>query len=166
MRKNSLRALAAVCLLFLLESLLFNRLRIFGARPELLLIATIFFGFQFGPVRGLEMGLLAGALKDVFSITPFGVNTFSFLAIGCLSGFFREKIFREGLITQFLFSSACVYIISGVYFFCINWILKCEAPGDFWRISLLKGLYTGCLGPVLFFILRKIIKPEEAQNAY
>lgn len=162
MRGSSARGagIAVIFFLFFLEITLFKRLGIFGARPELLLIASVFFGFYFGPSRGAEIGVLSGVLKDIFSITTFGVNTFSFLLIGCLAGLLRGKLSKESVLTQFLFSGVSACVISGIYFAYLAGILKCPPAGDFWRLCAIKALYTGCAAPVIFFILRRIITRE------
>lgn len=152
----------AILFLFFIEVTIFNSLRIYGVKPELLLIATIFFGFRFGMIRGLETGLLAGALKDIFGITAFGVNTLSFLFIGCLAGFLREKLSRENIVMQFFFSNISVYAVSGIYFLYLSGILKCDMGYDFWREIIGKGLYTGCASPVIFFVLGRIFRAREA----
>lgn len=150
---------AAIFFLFFLEITLFKR-RVFGARPELLLIATVFFGLYFGPGRGIEAGIVSGALKDIFSINAFGVGIFAFLLIGCLAGFLKKKLTKESLITQFLFSSLSACIMAGIYFLYLSGILKAALGSDFWRLTALKGLYTGCAAPVIFFILQRVFKAK------
>jgi rod shape-determining protein MreD len=140
---------ALLILFFFAEFTILNKLRIFGTRPELLLIVTVFFGFHFGAVRGAEFGIISGLLKDIFSINTFGVNALFFLVIGGLSGFLREKIAKESVFLQFLFSGLAAYILSAIFY-------NLREPG------LIKGLYTGCAAPVIFFALGRMFKAEEA----
>ena len=162
MPRSRIALYAAIFTLFFLEITLFNRLRIYGARPELLLIATIFFGFYFGKIRGLEVGAVAGILKDIFTISSFGINTFSFILAGLLAGIIKDKVFKESFVMQFFFSFLAVFFVSCIYFLYLSEILKCPAPQDFWLAGIYKALYTGLLGPVLFFGLSKIFKSETA----
>ncbi len=148
MYRHRLAIYITILLLFFVELILFDKLRIYGVRPEILLIATVFFGFHFGRARGIEIGALSGVLKDVFSITAFGVNVFSFLLIGFLSGYLKDKLFKENFVTQFLFSCFSVYIVWGF------------APVPIGAV-LYKGLYTGILAPFLFLVLTKIFGPKE-----
>jgi rod shape-determining protein MreD len=162
-RANRVRTYAAIFALFFLEITLFNKLRIYSARPELLLIATIFFGFHFGAIRGLEAGTLAGALRGLFSVTAFGIHMFSFLLIGGLSGLFKEKLSKENFLMQIFFSGASVAALGGIYFLYLSKTLKCDMAGDFAEVTLVKGLYTGCATPLVFFILGKMFKSKEAE---
>ncbi len=148
MYRHRLAIYVTILLLFFVELILFDKLRIYGMRPEILLIATVFFGFHFGIARGMEIGALSGILKDVFSITTFGVNVFLFLLIGFLSGYLKDKLFKENFVTQFLFSCFSVYIVWGF------------APVPVGAV-LYKGLYTGILAPSLFLVLTKIFGPKE-----
>ncbi|OGW74596.1 MAG: rod shape-determining protein MreD [Omnitrophica bacterium RBG_13_46_9] len=177
-----------ILILFFLEITALNKIRLFGVRPELLLIATIFFGFHFGMMRGMEVGLISGVLKDVFSIALFGVNALLFLFIGFLSGFLKKSLFKENFITQFLFSLISVYVISAVYFLCLDktvagegislthvWAGALFSGGgtmrggvhaasfaeQFWRACWYKGLYTGCVAPFLFFLLAKVLEIND-----
>ena len=148
MYRHRLAIYITILLLFFVELILFDKLRIYGVRPEILLIATVFFGFHFGIARGIEIGALSGILKGAFSITAFGINVFSFLLIGFLSGYLKDKLFKENFVTQFLFSCFSVYIVWGF------------APVPIGAV-LYKGLYTGILAPFLFLVLTKIFGPKE-----
>jgi len=142
-------------LLFFVELILFDKLRVSGVRPEILLIVTVFFGFHFGTVRGMEIGALSGILKDIFSITGFGINAFSFLLIGFLSGYLKDKLFKDNFVTQFLFSCFSVYLVWAIF------IVLGQASFSPTAAVLYKGLYTGILAPFLFIVLTKIFGPKE-----
>lgn len=148
MYRHRLTIYVTILLLFFVELILFDKLRIYGVRPEILLIATVCFGFHFGIARGMEIGALSGILKDAFSITTFGVNVFSFLLIGFLSGYLKDKLFKENFVTQFLFSCFSVYIVWGF------------TPAPI-KAVLYKGLYTGIFAPFLFLVLTEIFGPKE-----
>ena len=163
MRKNDRAAVyAAIFILFFLEMTVFNALKILGVRPELLLAATIFFAFNFGPVGGLEAGFVSGVLKDIFSTTAFGVNAFSFLLVGLLAGFLKNRLFKENFIMQFLTINAGVCLASGIYFLYLREALSCGISIGLWKACAYKGLYTGLAGLGLFFVLGKAFNPRTA----
>jgi len=148
----------AILFLFFIEAAIPPRFGLFGARPELLLIATIFFGFHFGALIGAEAGIFCGILKDILSVGNFGINTISFLFIGFLSGYLRKKLFKENFIAQFFFSCLGVYLISGVYFLNLDRFAGSDTGAEFWNLVFYKGLYTGVLAPFLFFVLARAFK--------
>ena len=152
---------AALFLLFFIETVMPEALYLFGCRPELLLVAVIFFGFNFGFLAGIEIGAISGILKDTLSVGTFGVNAISFSFIGFLAGYLKDKLFKENIIAQFFFSGLAVYFISAVYFFGPDKLKLAGADGEFWHISFYKALYTGALAPLLFFIFARIFKRCE-----
>ncbi|MBL7155578.1 MAG: rod shape-determining protein MreD [Candidatus Omnitrophica bacterium] len=158
---NRIKIYATLFMLLVIEIAVFKNLAIFGTRPELLLIFTVFFGFHFGIARGMEAGLVSGILKDVFSITGFGINIFSFIAIGFLAGFLKNKLIKENFITQFTFSMLSVLILSSVYFLYLAEIVKNDIGTGFWKVVLYKGLYTAIFAPFLFFIFTLVFSPKE-----
>ena len=141
--------------------MIFTRFRIWGARPELLVVAIIFFGFYFGALRGAEAGALAGLLKDLFSVSTFGVHTVPYVIIGLLSRVMKKKIFRESLIAQFAFSALAVIFFSFFYFAYLSRGVDGVVTQGFWRIALVKSLYTGCSAPLVFLFLRKSFGRRE-----
>lgn len=80
---------------FLIEFLLFNFLGAFWT-PDLLLLLTIFFNLYAGIRYGIVTALLAGLIKDSFSITPFGLHTFSFLLCAYMTTFLKQYIYHMG----------------------------------------------------------------------
>ncbi|MFH1380899.1 MAG: rod shape-determining protein MreD [Candidatus Omnitrophota bacterium] len=159
--KNIVAFFVTFFLLALLEFGVFNNLLIFGVRPELLLIGTLFFGFNYGAAKGLEAGLLSGILKGVFGITVFGVDVFSFAAVGFLAGVLKNKIVKDNFIAQFFLANLAVYFIAGIYFFYIKEALDGGIIPGFLRSCLSKGIYTGVLAPVVFLFLSTIFKVEK-----
>lgn len=158
---SRLKIYTVILVLFFLEAVFFSRFRIRGASPGLLLIAVIFFGFHFGTTRGAEAGLITGLLKDIFSLTNFGVNTFSFLLVGALAGYLRKKLARENFITEFFISASAVYLTSGVSFLDLSCLARGAELAGFWVIIFYKSLYTGLAALPLFFALRRIFTPKE-----
>ena len=102
-------------IIFFIDLFVFEKFRIFGVKPELLLIAVLFFGFNFGIARGIEVGIIAGILKDIFSVGYFGISIISFTLTGFIAGCLKDKLLKENFIIQFVASGISVYFISGIY---------------------------------------------------
>jgi len=152
----------AVFLIFFTELIIFQNVRIFNIRPDLLLIAVLFFGFNFGIMRGLEAGALIGILKDIFSIGHFGVNIFAYVAVGFISGVLKNKLAKENFLSEFFLAFSTIYITSGIYFLYLTKSLSQISEQISWQGCLYKALFTGLLAPVLFFILKKTLFSKEA----
>ena len=68
---------------------------IFTATPDLMLACVIFFALFLGPGAGLESGLAAGLMKDLFALDFFGINMFVYGVIGLLAGSLSAKLSKE-----------------------------------------------------------------------
>ena len=103
MRKISrFRIYGLLFLAFIIHLTILGRVRIFGAEPDIMLSCVLFFGIFLGPRFGLETGIAAGLLKDIYSFDIFGANTLIFAITGLLAGAVRTKFFKESKITQAL----------------------------------------------------------------
>jgi len=163
MRESRIFILAAIFALFFLEVTVFDKLKIFTVKPDLLLVATIFFGFHFGASKGMEAGLVSGILKGLFSTTAFGINLFSYLLIGFLSGYVRKTLYKENFAIQLALANLSVWLLAGIYTLYLAVITKHVPEAHFWLGVLYKGLYTGVIAPCLFFIFAKIYGHKQTE---
>lgn len=82
--------LVAIC--FFIEFVAFNFLgRWF--KPNLSLILLVFFNFYWGTQYGVMAAVLAGVIKDSFSVTPFGLNIVSFIVCVYITSFLRRHFY-------------------------------------------------------------------------
>lgn len=151
----------ALFIIFFVNLFVFEKFKIFGVKPELLLIAVLFFGFNFGIARGIEVGIVSGILIDIFSVGYFGINIVSFTLVGFIAGCLKDKLFKESFIIQFIVSGISVYFISGIYFLYFKDALYLGQSAEFWEICFVKALYTGFIAPILFVILKKLFNLKE-----
>ena len=146
-------------IIFFLEITIFNKLQICGVKPELLLAVTVFFGFHSGKLRGAEAGAISGIIKDIFGTSGFGLNFFTFAFIGFISGALRKRLSKESFIVDFLLVNLAVYAVSFVQFIYFNKMLGVSYEGNFFPSTFCKGLYTGILSLIMFYVLSKIFRP-------
>ena len=71
---------------FILQTTVFQRLAIGSIVPNLLLIATVSFGFMQGKITGIWAGFLCGILKDIFYGNLLGFYALIYLCIGYGAG--------------------------------------------------------------------------------
>jgi rod shape-determining protein MreD len=104
-----------------LQGAVFNHLRVFGARPDLLLIAVVFFGLFLGPGAGLEAGFAAGLFKDIFALDFFWINAGIMGITGFIVGMLNTQFFKESKRADFMlvfiftiFSMSLHYAIAAI----------------------------------------------------
>jgi rod shape-determining protein MreD len=90
-----LRYFLVVLTLVVLQTTVFPDLRVFGAVPDLLLVATIAVGYQRGPEAGAVFGFVGGLAVDCFLSSPFGVSALAFSLVGYGVGVFQSGLLRS-----------------------------------------------------------------------
>jgi rod shape-determining protein MreD len=88
-----LRYFLVVLTLVVLQTALFPELRVFGAVPDLLLVAAIAVGYERGPEAGAVFGFVGGRAVDGFLSSPRGVWG---VAVG--RGGYGVGVFQSGLL--------------------------------------------------------------------
>ena len=128
--------------------------KVFGVKPDLLLIVVFIAGLFLALKPALGIGLLAGIFKDAFSLTPPGASTILFPMWIFLIAKLSRKVSIDDNLTRMLLlfvvvllnniTSAVVLIYSGAFL----------PLGIFLRITLLVSIYTAL---ILSLILRFIV---------
>lgn len=92
-------------------------LPILGLKLDLLLFATIYYGFLYGQGFGAGIGLVAGLLQDVFSFGILGLSPVGLVTCGLLAGYTRRMlllrywIVRVGLVFVFTVLNLIIYLV-------------------------------------------------------
>lgn len=70
-------------------------LRPFGVPGDLLLLLAIAAGMVGGPMRGAIVGFVAGLAMDLVLLTPFGLSSLTYLAVGYAVGTIHDGVLRS-----------------------------------------------------------------------
>lgn len=84
------------------------------AKPQLLLLLVVFWGLYSGIRYSIVVALLAGLLKDSYSILPFGTYLFIFVASAYLTTFVRRNLYQPG--SPFSRAVVTFFVLLGAFF--------------------------------------------------
>ena len=88
--------IALVCYtLFVAEFVLYNAVGVWG-KPELMILAVVFFNLYLGIRFSIIAALVCGLLKDSISIEPFGMYLFVYIAGAYATTFVRQYLYQPG----------------------------------------------------------------------
>lgn len=90
-----IRYFLLVVSLVVLQTAVFPSLRVFGAVPDLLLVATIAVAYERGAETGAVFGFAAGLSIDCFLSSPLGVSALAFSLVGYGVGVFQSGLVRS-----------------------------------------------------------------------
>jgi len=142
-----------ILLIIVLQSVVFSRLNLWGASPDLVLISVIIFSVLGAEVPALLFAALSGFLQDIFS---FGLyfNTISKVVISKIVSILRESFIGDryslafGLVAVF---TPLSLMGEGVVF----WGKDINLVGFSLKL-LLTTLYNLVLVPICYFIINKL----------
>ncbi|MBV8296595.1 MAG: rod shape-determining protein MreD [Acidimicrobiia bacterium] len=107
---NNARAkVPLILLLFLvLELTVLDRLRVFGAGPDIMLLLPVVAGIVGGPRVGALFGFASGIILDLFLETPMGLSALVFCLVGYSVGNIQGGVLRAAwwipIVTTFVAS--------------------------------------------------------------
>jgi len=156
-----------LCAALFLQGSILNYAEIFGARPDLLLILVVFFGLFLGPAAGLESGLAAGLLKDIFALDFLWINAFILGMTGFLAGAVNTQFFKESkradFILVFLFTIFSMVLHYAIVLVFSN-SMALEFSGFFMSSVIPAAIYTGLLSIPVYPWLLNIYNLKEAED--
>jgi rod shape-determining protein MreD len=144
-----------------------NGIKIFAARPDLILIGVVFFGLFIGPSAGLEAGAFAGFMCDIFALDFFGINAIVYALAGLTAGLLSAKVFKESKRTEFAIVIFFTVFSMSLHFILEHFMSRSLEFSFFEYIYtsvLPASIYTGVLSIPIFFKLIDIYDLKELQG--
>jgi len=154
---NRTRIFLVVFACALLQVSVMDAVRVFGVKPDLLVIAVVIASLECERGFALLAALFCGLLKDTLSVTPFGLHTFLFPVMSMLIIFTARKITLDSTalasITSFFF--IIVYdVASRAAYALLGQSISIPA---YLRISSLQALYTAAVFPLVSRLIKKLL---------
>lgn len=142
----------------LLETTVFSRLSIYGAKPDFILILIVLIALKKGPMTGQIFGFIGGLMQDCLSYGVLGVQAMVKAITGFGSGFLKNKLEEN----NFLLIMILVFIVTIVSGFLGALAKAFFTPYNFLsqevvRIVVSAG-YNAFLSPFVALVVKKIYK--------
>ena len=107
-----------IILCFLLQTTIFQTLKLADISPNIMLILVVSIGFMRGRTEGLLVGFFSGLLLDILYGGYLGIFALVYMLIGYINGYFNHMFFADevilplGLIiaNNFLLN-LCIYLL-------------------------------------------------------
>lgn len=152
---------------FFIQATVLDYMKIFNAKPDLVLMLVIFFAIFFGADIGIEAGFVCGLLKDIFSIDVFGVNIFTLAVTGLAVGILSPKFFKESKTAQILLVFAFALFSMFVHFLVSSIVSKIAyiSPSEyFFELIIPVSIYTALISAVIFPMLIKTYRLKDNEE--
>jgi rod shape-determining protein MreD len=150
-----IRLFLVVVMLVVIQTTVFPHLRVFGAAPDLCLLATVAVAYEDGPDTGAMFGFFSGLATDLFLASPLGVSALTFAIIGYLVGVFQSGLLRpSGWVAPML--GGLAGLAGGALFVVVASIAGEDGllNGHSVKIIVVAAIYDALLAPLIFPIGR------------
>lgn len=162
-----LKVYCILLMALLVQVTILGHFRILGARPDLMVVCVTFFGLFFGRTAGLETGIAAGFLTDLFSLDYFGINMFVYGITGLLAGSLRYSFVRESKRSQALLVFFCT-----AFAMCLHYCLASSfsrsvsfgLPEYLMACIVPVGLYTAVVSIPVFMKFIDMYRLKEQED--
>jgi len=133
---------------------LLEHFRVFGVKPDLLLVSVVLAGLFLEMRWAITFGVCVGIFKDIFSLSPFGLNILLF----GLWSFLTAKISRKISIEDNLAATFLAWVIALLQNIISGLGLACSGSfvpmGIFLRIAIFGSLYTALTLPLILKVVK------------
>lgn len=156
-----------LALALLIQLTVLDHIKIFGAKPALMLTLVIFFGLFLGRGMGLESGLAAGFANDIFTLDLLGVNAIIFALTGFLAGVLGAQLSRESRRTQGLIVMSLTAFAMALHFVIISALSRWSYLdlGEYITGSVIPtSIYTAAVSIPVFFKLASVYALERREE--
>lgn len=149
MRKIILALMVIVSLI--LQSTVFNYIKVAGVKPDLVLVIIIFNALINGSKDGAILGFAGGLLQDILIGQFIGLNALSKAATGYIFGFVGKKLYRENIFIPIL-SLLLGSVFNDLMTYFLGYFVQLNIPflKALYDVIIPTAIYNSCLAPFLY----------------
>lgn len=165
-----------VIICFILQTTIFQHLKISNIIPNLLVILTAASGFMKGRKFGMYTGFLCGAFADLIYGDIIGISIFIFVSIGYVNGLATKFYFKEDLSVP-LCAIALSDLLYGFLYYICHFFLRGRFDIFYYLLHVMipEMIYTVAAGVVIYKFMQWLedrlypvreVKLEKSDKSY
>ncbi len=153
MKRSIVWILPVAFLIGIFQTAVLSHIHFLPALPDLILLLVVYVAFTYGTVAGVCSGFCAGLLFDFLSMSPFGLHSFIFTALGFIYGLLYGKYNVQAPLFSYVFGftgtllKAFLLLLLYFLFGKIIHVYDFHA-GVFW----FEAGFNTILAPLFFFV--------------
>ena len=157
MIKKTIISILVILVAFLLQTTVFQVLKLANVVPNLLLVVTISYGYLRGRTHGMWIGLVCGMLLDMMYGSVIGLYAFIFMTIGFFIGYIKKVFFTDGILLPVILISIGDFVY-GLYYYTTEFLLRGRLNIGFFCVKIIfpEMIYTILIGILLFYLINFI----------
>lgn len=155
--KHAIFYIISVIVCFLLQTSVFEFLKLNDVMPNVLLILTASFALIRGKRVGMGIGFSCGLLIDIFSGNVLGQYALLYVLIGFINGFFHSYFYEDEALLPIALLVANSFVYSLLIFFFF-FLLRGRVEFFAYLLSVIipEAVYTGVVALPIFYLISNI----------
>ncbi len=154
-RYISMFLLLIVC--FLLQTTLFQYLKIANVQPNMILVVTALSGLMYGRKMGISIGVVCGLLLDLLYGSVVGVSVLLYLVIGYGNGTANKIYFKEDFLIPMTSIVVSDLVYSILYYICYFLLRgRLHIVTYFRNVMMPEMMYTALTGIIIFLLIKQL----------
>jgi rod shape-determining protein MreD len=151
----------------LLQSVVFGRLELAGAKPELIYLLAILSAYLEGPASGALTGFFGGMAQDFLLNQPKGITALTLTLMGYAVGSIRQYLPTPSPLLPVLLvagATAVGVLFNGMFLYLIG---RFDAGFAFLlRTAVLSAVYNAILTPLVFPVVRRMVEGSRPRKVF
>ncbi len=142
-----------------------SAISIFGARPDLGLLAVVWLAYRNGPIEGSSAAFVSGLFDDAMSAAPLGFNAAVKTMVAWIASFLHGSVHLDRILMPFLVGAAATFI-KALWSTMLSFLFggKLESYDFMGRALYIEAAYNAVLAPILFAVLGGIFSLIDAHR--
>ncbi len=159
---RTLRLLAFVAIVVIVQVSVFPHLRLFGVVPDLGMLVALAVGYQLGPEAGALVGFAAGFGFDLFLATPLGLDALAYAIVGYGIGVLEGGLLRSPRWLPSLLGLAGG-VTGGLLVVGVGVLAGVDAVKGTHGVVVvaLAAVYDALIAPAIFFLVGWVVGTVE-----
>jgi rod shape-determining protein MreD len=159
--------IALVVTALLLQSVVFAKFELGGAKPELIFLLTVVVASLEGPASGALAGFFGGLAEDFLLNQPKGITALTLTLVGYAIGMIRQySTSTSPLLPVALVGGSTAVAI--LFSQLVSFLLGQQAVtfGYVARVAVLAGVYNALLTPLIYPLVRRLMEGSKSRKVF
>jgi rod shape-determining protein MreD len=157
----------AIFTALLLQTAVFPKVTLAGAKPELMYMVVIIIAMLDGPSVGAVIGFSGGMAQDFLQNAPKGVTALTLTLLGYTVGLARTYIVTPSPLLPMMLVGLGTF--AGLLFYGVVSALIGQLSTGWlylFRVAFFSGIYNGLLTPVFYPLLKRISEGDRSRSLF
>lgn len=155
--KRYISMFITIIVCFLLQTTLFQNLKLANVAPDFLVILVSASGFMYGRGFGMFSGLICGILCDLLYSNLIGIYILIYVLTGYINGLLHKIYYKDDMLVP-VFAIAASSLFSNMLFYIFNFLLRGRLNILVYMTNIIlpELVYTAVSGVIIYKILYRL----------